>query len=88
MRISISRRGVIVAASLAGIAVWAASSQAAPLSFKVALTGAQQVPPVQTTATGTADLTYDPATRIPRTGGGRQECSPGDLAEREGGAGP
>ena len=61
MRISISRRGVIVAASLAGIAVWAASSQAAPLSFKVALTGAQQVPPVQTTATGTADLTYDPA---------------------------
>ena len=64
MRISISRRDVIVAASLAGVAVWAASSQAAPLSFKVALTGAQQVPPVQTTATGTADLTYDPATRM------------------------
>jgi CHRD domain len=64
MGISISRRSVIVAASLAGIAVWAASSQAAPLSFKVALTGAQQVPPVQTTATGTADLTYDPATRM------------------------
>jgi hypothetical protein len=64
MRISISRRGVIVAASLAGIAVWAASSQAAPLSFKVALTGAQQVPPVQTTATGTADLTFDQATRM------------------------
>ena len=58
MRISISRRGVIVAASLAGIAVWAASSQAAPLSFKVALTGAQQVPPVQTTAArdGRSDL--------------------------------
>ena len=64
MRISISRRGVIVAASLAGIAVWAASSQAAPLSFKVALTDAQQVPPVQTTATGTADLTFDRATRM------------------------
>jgi CHRD domain len=64
MGISISRRSVIVAASLAGIAVWAASSQAAPLSFKVALTGAQQVPPMQTTATGTADLTYDPATRM------------------------
>ena len=31
----------MVAASLAGIAVWAASSQAAPLSFKVALTGAK-----------------------------------------------
>jgi hypothetical protein len=64
MRISISRRGVIVAASLAGIAVWAAGTQAAALSFKVALTGAQQVPPVQTTATGTADLTYDPTTRM------------------------
>jgi hypothetical protein len=61
MRISISRRSVIVAASLAGIAVWAAPSQAA---FKVPLTGAQQVPPVQTTATGTADLTYDPTTRM------------------------
>ena len=24
--------------------------------------------------------------RFPRSGGGRQECSPGDLAEREGGA--
>ena len=64
MRISISRRGVIVAASLAGIVVCAASSQAAPLSFKVALTGAQQVAPVQTTATGTADLTFDQATRM------------------------
>jgi CHRD domain len=64
MRISISRRDVIVAASLAGVAVWAASSQAAPLSFQVALTGAQQVPPVQTTATGSADLTYDPTTRM------------------------
>jgi CHRD domain len=64
MRISISRRGVVVAASLAGITVWSARTQAAALSFKVALTGAQQVPPVQTTATGTADLTYDPTTRM------------------------
>jgi hypothetical protein len=64
MRISISRRNVIVAAGLAGITVWAARSQAAPLSFKVPLTGAQQVPPVQTTATATADLTYDPVTRM------------------------
>ena len=39
-------------------------SQAAPVSFKVALTGAQQVPPVQTGANGTADLSYDPATRL------------------------
>jgi hypothetical protein len=64
MRISISRRDVIVAACLAGIATWAIPSQAAPMSFKVALTGAQQVPPVQTAAAGAADLTYDPATRM------------------------
>jgi hypothetical protein len=69
MRISISRRNVIVSLSLtafaaSGIAMWAASSEAAPLSFKVALTGAQQAPPVQTAATGTADLSYDPATRM------------------------
>jgi hypothetical protein len=43
---------------------WAAPSQAAPQSFKVTLTGAQQVPPVQTSATATADLSYDPATRV------------------------
>jgi hypothetical protein len=35
-----------------------------PTSFKVPLTGAQGVPPVDTTATGTAALTYDPATRV------------------------
>jgi len=64
MTISISRRHLIVAACLTGIMIWAAPSQAAPQSFKVTLTGAQQVPPVQTSATGTADLSYDPATRV------------------------
>jgi len=46
---------------------WAAlsvSAQAAPLSFKVTMTGAQEVPPVQTAATGSADLTYDPSSRV------------------------
>jgi CHRD domain len=37
---------------------------AAPESFQVLLAGAQEVPPVQTTGTATADLTYDPATRV------------------------
>ena len=64
MTISISRRHLIVAACLTGIMTWAAPSQAAPQSIKVTLTGAQQVPPVQTSATGTADLSYDPATRV------------------------
>jgi CHRD domain-containing protein len=64
MNISISRRGVIVlAACLTGITAWTVPSNAEPLSFKVALTGTQQVPPVETTGIGTADLSYDPATR-------------------------
>jgi CHRD domain len=33
-------------------------------SFKVPLSGAQSVPAVDTTGSGTAELTYDPATRI------------------------
>ena len=33
-------------------------------SFKVPLTGAQGVPPVDTAGSGTAELTYDPATRV------------------------
>jgi hypothetical protein len=41
---------------------WAELAQAE--SIKVQLSGAQEVPPVQTTGTGTADLTYDPSTRV------------------------
>jgi hypothetical protein len=36
---------------------------AAPMSFSVALSGAQQAPPVQTSAGGMANLTYDSSTR-------------------------
>ena len=35
-----------------------------PTSFKVPLTGAQGVPPVDTPGSGTAEITYDPATRV------------------------
>jgi hypothetical protein len=38
--------------------------RADPTSFKVPLTGAECVPAVETTGSGTAELTYDPATRI------------------------
>ena len=48
-------------AVLAGFMV---SAQAAPVSFSVPLTGAQQVPPVQTQGSGKADLSYDPSTRV------------------------
>jgi hypothetical protein len=64
MKALLSRRVIFLMACLTAIAVSAGPSQAASMSFKVALTGAQQVPPVQTAATGTADLTYDPATRV------------------------
>ncbi len=59
----ITRRIVIAATALAAAGAFAAAPHAAPASFKVALTGGEQVPPVETAGKGTADLTYDPATR-------------------------
>lgn len=55
--------GVLALACLA----WVTSAfvtQAAPVSFTVQLSGAQQVPPVTTPGGGSADLTYDPSTRV------------------------
>lgn len=62
--ISVIRRLVVPAVCLLAIAVWAQPLYAAPESFKVPLSGTQQVPAVQTPGTGTADLSYDPATRV------------------------
>jgi hypothetical protein len=59
-----SRRILVLAACTVGSAAWAVTSNAAPASFKVALSGAEQVPAVETPGKGTADLTYDPATRM------------------------
>ena len=64
MAFSYSRRDIVVAACSASLVILAQPGIAAPMSFKVDLSGAQQVPPVQTGATGKADLTYDPATRV------------------------
>lgn len=50
--------GLIGAGWAAGLAL------AAPTPFTVQLSGTQQVPPVQTGGGGTANLTYDPATRV------------------------
>jgi hypothetical protein len=47
--------------------IWLAApmlASAAPMSFTVHLDGAQGVPPIDTKGTGTADLTYDPATHV------------------------
>ena len=38
--------------------------QAQSVSFKVPLSGAESVPPVDTSGSGTAELTYDPTTRV------------------------
>src|ERR1700735_1979319 len=64
MGLLISRRDVVAAACSAALVVLAQPVVAAPMSFKATLNGAQQVPPVTTSATGTADLTYDPSTRV------------------------
>jgi hypothetical protein len=59
-----SRRAVMVIAGLMSAACLGGLALAAPLSFKVPLSSAQQVPPVQTAGSGTVDLTYDPSTRV------------------------
>jgi hypothetical protein len=64
MNIAISRRLILLMACLPGVALWATPALAAPESFEVSLTGAQQVPAVETSGKGTAKLTYDPATRV------------------------
>ena len=59
-----SRRAAMVVVCAAGAVALSVSANAAAENFKVDLTGAQQVPPVDTPAKGSADLTYDPATRM------------------------
>ena len=63
MDISISRRALMVLVGLACAGAMTVA-HAAPLSFTVPLTGVQQVPPVETSGTGTANLSYDPGTRV------------------------
>lgn len=57
-----SRLGLIALACLTGI-IWGGSTLAAPASFKISLAGTQEVPAVQTSGDGSADITYDPETR-------------------------
>jgi hypothetical protein len=63
MHTAISRRSLLFAAFLAG-AAWAGSAQAQPQSFTVSLSGAQEVPAVQTAGKGTAHITYNPRTHV------------------------
>lgn len=63
MAVSVSRRLLFVVAGVSSLS-WAGVALAAPMSISVPLTGAEQVPPVPTPGKGTAELTYDPDTRI------------------------
>jgi hypothetical protein len=63
MKASLSRRAFLLFAGLA-MAGTMSLAEAAPVSFSVPLAGAQQVPPVQSPGSGTAQLTFDPATRV------------------------
>jgi CHRD domain len=63
MGISTLRRAVVALAGVACVGA-AALAEAAPVSFTVPLSGSEQVPPVQTQGTGTANLTYDRDTRV------------------------
>ncbi|OAJ54778.1 CHRD domain-containing protein [Paraburkholderia ginsengiterrae] len=63
MTVSISRRALMLFAGLA-LSGTMTLAQAAPVSFTVPLTGDQEVPPVQTPGSGTANLTYDASTHV------------------------
>jgi hypothetical protein len=63
MKVLKGQRALIPFVILLGL-VSAGAAFADPTSFKVPLTGAQGVPPVETSGSGTAELTYDPATRV------------------------
>lgn len=63
MNFTVTRFAFIVGVCVVGFS-WSGLVQADPLAFKVSLSGAREIPPVETPATGAADITYDPATRV------------------------
>jgi hypothetical protein len=61
----LSRRALALAAmAFLAWGAWPGLVRAAPVSFKVPLSGGQEVPPVFPAGAGIADLTYDPSTRV------------------------
>ncbi len=58
-----ARHGLMMMMAFLMACGWTGTSYADPVSFSVALSGAEEVPPVQTAGSGVAELTYDPATR-------------------------
>jgi hypothetical protein len=65
MKDALSRRVLVVLTMvLPTWAAWPGLAHAAPVSFKVPLSGGQEVPPVFPAGAGIAGLTYDPSTRV------------------------
>ncbi|CAN7548306.1 CHRD domain-containing protein [Pararhizobium sp. LjRoot255] len=60
MQLSALKVGAI---ALVGFLAMGATGFAEEMKFKADLKGSTEVPPVQTSATGTADITYDSATK-------------------------
>ena len=59
------RRALALAAmAFLACGAWPGLVRAAPVSFKVPLSGGQEVPPVFPAGAGIAELTYDPSTRV------------------------
>jgi hypothetical protein len=63
MDTTVYRRTLILVAFWMGVA-WSGLAQAESSSIRVPLTGAQCSTPVETSGAGTADLTFDSATRV------------------------
>jgi hypothetical protein len=55
---------IMMVAVLSTSTVCLGIAQGAPVSFKVPLSGGQEVPPVFPAGAATADMTYDPVTRV------------------------
>jgi CHRD domain len=64
MRKALFRQVAIGAVAVLSTSAWLGIAYAAPVSFKVPLSGGQEVPPVFPAGAATADLTYDPVTRV------------------------
>jgi hypothetical protein len=58
------RATIVTIATLSVAIAWLGPVRGAPVSFKVPLSGGQEVPPVFPAGAATADLTYDPVTRV------------------------
>jgi len=63
-RMGFLRTGISAAAIGIALLVATAPADAETLTYKIALSPSNEVPPVPTRATGSADVTYDTATRL------------------------